>query len=91
MEIAFYIAQILICISLIIVVVMQARSAGMQSRDAGSFSRTRRGLEKTLYQTTIVLSVVFLLLALLISLPLFSTATPTVEPAPAGFVGSRWL
>jgi preprotein translocase subunit SecG len=88
-EIAFYIAQILVCIALIIVVVMQARTAGMQSRDAGSFFRTRRGLEKTLYQTTIVLAVVFLLLSLLISLPLFGGPAPAT--VPAGFVGAPWL
>lgn len=90
METAFYIAQLLICAALIVVVVLQARTAGMQNRDAGSIYRTRRGLEKTLYQTTIVLAVVFLLLSLLISLPLFGApGTPTI--APAGFTGAVWL
>ncbi|MCG8351137.1 MAG: preprotein translocase subunit SecG [Chloroflexales bacterium] len=72
MEIAFFIAQIIISAVLITIVVLQARTAGMANRDSSSIYRTRRGLEKTIYQVTIVLSVVFLLLALFLSLPLFS-------------------
>lgn len=77
MQTALYIAVILVSAALIVIVVLQARSAGMQNRDTGSIQRTRRGLERTLYQATVVLASVFLLLALLSSLPLFaSVAAP---------------
>lgn len=84
MQIAFYTAQIIISIALIVVVVLQARSAGMQNRDASSVFRTRRGLEKTLYQSTIILAAVFLLLSLVISLPLFGGPAPATPTPPAG-------
>jgi preprotein translocase subunit SecG len=53
-------------------VVLQARTAGMANRDTSSIYRTRRGLEKTMHQATIALSVAFLLLALITSLPIFN-------------------
>jgi preprotein translocase subunit SecG len=59
---------------LITLVVVQARTAGMANNDSSSIYRTRRGLEKTLHQATIVLAVSFLILALITSLPIFSTA-----------------
>jgi preprotein translocase subunit SecG len=73
-ELALYIAMIIICAVLITLVVIQARTAGMSNNDTSSIYRTRRGLEKTLHQATIVLAVAFLLLALITSLPLFGTA-----------------
>jgi preprotein translocase subunit SecG len=81
MEIALYIALILVSIALVAVVVMQARTAGMQSRDTSSIYRTRRGLEKTLYQATLVLSATFLLLSLIASLPIFGAPGTTTPPA----------
>ncbi len=77
METALFIGQIIICAVLTILVILQARSTGMANRDSSSLYRTRRGLEKTLHQSTIVLAVVFLLLALVLSLPLFGSA-PTL-------------
>ncbi len=60
-------AQILVSVLLIIVVLLQAKGAGglgsafggMGGGGQSSF-RTRRGLEKTLFQATIVLLIVFL-------------------------------
>ena len=78
METALYIALIIISFTLIGLVILQGRTAGLQSRDTSSIYRTKRGLEKTLHQATIVLAVVFLVLALISSLPLFGT--PTVAP-----------
>ena len=78
MELALFIALIIISAVLVVLVVLQARSAGMANRDTSSIYRTKRGLEKTLHQATIVLAVVFLVLALISSLPLFGT--PTVAP-----------
>jgi len=70
-EIALYIALIIISAVLVTLVVLQARTAGMANRDTSSIYRTRRGLEKTLHQATIALSVAFLILALITSLPIF--------------------
>jgi len=73
-ELALYFAMIIICTVLITLVVIQARTAGMSNNDSSSIYRTRRGLEKTLHQATIVLAAAFLLLALITSLPIFGTA-----------------
>lgn len=80
MEYALYIAQVILCVVLMTLVVLQVRTAGMQNRDSSSIYRTRRGLEKTLYQTTVAVAVMFLILALITSLPIFNAATV----APAG-------
>jgi preprotein translocase subunit SecG len=79
-ETALYIALILISFVLIGLVILQGRTAGLQSRDSSSIYRTKRGVEKTLHQATIVLGVVFLILALITSLPIFPA------PAPAGLL-----
>ncbi|HEU5090979.1 MAG TPA: preprotein translocase subunit SecG [Roseiflexaceae bacterium] len=75
MELALYIALMIISVTLIFLVVLQGRNAGLQSNAASSIYRTKRGLEKTVYQATIVLGVVFLVLSLLASLPIFPAAT----------------
>ena len=72
MEIALFIAIMVVSAVLITLVVLQARTAGMANRDSSSISRTKRGLEKTMHQATIALAAVFLVLALVTSLPLFS-------------------
>jgi preprotein translocase subunit SecG len=79
LETALYIALIIISLTLVGLVILQGRNAGLQSRDTSSIYRTKRGLEKTLHQATIVLAVVFLILALVSSLPIFGT--PTTVPA----------
>jgi preprotein translocase subunit SecG len=71
MEIALYIAIIILSVVLVTLVVVQARTAGLSNRDSSSIYRTKRGLEKTMHQTTIVIAVLFLLLSLIASLPLF--------------------
>ncbi|HEU5101679.1 MAG TPA: preprotein translocase subunit SecG, partial [Roseiflexaceae bacterium] len=77
-----YLALIIISITLIGLVILQGRTAGLQNRDTSSIYRTKRGLEKTLHQATIVLAVVFLVLALITSLPIFGTPSS----APVGLV-----
>ncbi len=72
MEIALFIAMIIISAVLTTLVVVQARTPGMANRDTSSIYRTKRGLEKTLHQATIALAVVFLVLALVTSLPIFN-------------------
>jgi preprotein translocase subunit SecG len=63
--------MIILSVVLMGLVVVQARTPGMANRDSGSIHRTRRGLEKTLHQATIVVTGLFLLLALIASLPIF--------------------
>lgn len=78
MEIAIYVAILAISFVLIGLVILQGRNAGLQNRDTSSIYRTKRGVEKTIHQTTVVLAVVFLVLALVASLPLpiFSGVAP---------------
>lgn len=55
-------AQILVSVVLIVVVLLQAKGSGFGAGLGGTTSgyRTRRGLEKTLFQATIVLVIIFL-------------------------------
>lgn len=59
----FNLAQMLISIVLIVVVLLQTRGtdigAALGGGGGGSSFRTRRGLEKTLFQLTIILSIIF--------------------------------
>ncbi len=67
---ALYVVQIVIGIALITLVVLQGRSegAGGVFGQAEGLSRTRRGVERTLFQLTIVFSVLFLVVAIITSL-----------------------
>jgi preprotein translocase subunit SecG len=60
------IAQIIIATLLTLVLLLQAKGSGIGTAlgggSGGSF-RTRRGVEKTLFQLTIVLAVVFLIIS----------------------------
>ena len=58
-------AQIIVSVALILVIVLQARGSGFGGALGGSttFFRTRRGAEKTLFQLTIVLVVIFILMS----------------------------
>ena len=60
------VAQILVAILLSIVILLQAKGSGIGSALGGGTSgsfRTRRGVEKTLFQLTIVIAVIFLIVA----------------------------
>jgi len=60
------VAQILVSIVLIVVILMQVRETGSGMFGSGQASfRTRRGLEKTLFQFTIILAFVFLLMSII--------------------------
>ncbi len=70
MQVALYIAAIIISIALIVIILLQVKGSGLGDLLGGSggdsgVTRTRRGLEKTLYQVTIGLSFAFLLISIL--------------------------
>ena len=68
MTTAISIAMILISVTLILVILMQSKGSGFSGAFGGSSSsiyRTRRGLEKTLYQFTIGIAIVFVIVAIL--------------------------
>lgn len=63
----FQIALIITSIALIISVVLQSKGVGLgglTGQDAGGVYSARRGVEKILFKTTIILSVVFVGLVL---------------------------
>jgi preprotein translocase subunit SecG len=65
MDSFFQTAQILVSILLIAMILLQIRGQGSGFFGSGQASfRTRRGVEKTMFQLTIVLAVVFTLLAI---------------------------
>ncbi len=64
---ALNVAQILISVTLVAILILQAKGSGFGSALGGTTSsvfRTRRGVEKTLFQLSIVLVVVFVLISL---------------------------
>ncbi len=69
MTIAFYIniIQIIISVALIAILLVQAKGSGLGGIFGGDTSiyRTRRGVEKTLYQATIGLAVAFFAVSIL--------------------------
>ncbi len=67
---ALQIIQIILSIAMIVVIILQARGLGLGSLFGGADSgmgitKTRRGLEKTLFQITIILGALFLLNAVI--------------------------
>jgi len=59
------IIQIVISAVLIVVILMQVRGSGFGELGSQSVFRTRRGIEKTLFQLTIVLAAVFIIVSML--------------------------
>jgi preprotein translocase subunit SecG len=60
------VAQILVSIALTVLVLLQAKGSGIGTALGGgttSSFRTRRGVEKTLFQLTIVLAIVCLIIS----------------------------
>ena len=57
------VAAILVSIALIAVILLQVKGEGVGGLQSSSFVRTRRGLEKTMFQLTIALSVLFLVIS----------------------------
>jgi len=61
----FFIVQIILSILLIALVTMQSKNLGTSAMfgGSGSFATPRRGFEKTLFNLTLVVSVLFFLVA----------------------------
>jgi preprotein translocase subunit SecG len=60
METVFSVILIIVAITLIIVLLLQARGSGSSLfGEASSTFRSRRGVEQLLFRTTIVLAVIF--------------------------------
>ena len=66
METFVKIIQLVISMTLVLVILLQVRETGSGLFGSAQASyRTRRGLEKTLFQFTIVLAVVFLIMSII--------------------------
>jgi len=69
METYLNIALIIISVLLIVSVIMQSKGAGLgglTGADTGSVFTARRGVERTLFRLTIILSAVFFILVLVL-------------------------
>ena len=62
-----YVGQIILSVALIMAILLQVRGGGLGGifGQADSVYRTRRGVEKTLFQLTIVLVVLFITISIL--------------------------
>ncbi len=62
------VAQILVAIALIIVIMLQVKGGGLGGifGQPDSVYRTRRGVEKSLFQMTIGLAILFVILSILV-------------------------
>ena len=61
-----YIAQIVVAVALILTALLQVRGGGLGGifGQADTVYRTKRGVEKTLFQLTIALVIVFIILSI---------------------------
>lgn len=78
---ALQLIQVILAVALILAIVLQAKGMGLGNlfgNDTGmGITKTRRGLEKTLFQMTIILGALFLINSVL---QLMLQRAPTVTP-----------
>lgn len=67
MQVYFSIVQIVLAIALIMAIMLQVRGGGLGGifGQADTVFRTRRGIEKTLFQITVVLIILFVAVSLI--------------------------
>jgi preprotein translocase subunit SecG len=67
MELYFQIALIIVSVVLTVLVLLQAKGTGLGSifGGDGGIYQTRRGLERTMFNATVLFSILFLVLSLL--------------------------
>lgn len=66
MQLFLNVAQIVLAVALIMAIMLQVRGGGLGGifGQPDSVYRTKRGVEKTLFQLTIALSVIFIIIAI---------------------------
>ena len=67
------IAQIVVAVAMVVVIMLQTKGAalgGVFGRSDSAVYKTRRGIEKTIFNVTIGLAVVFFVIATLNAIPL---------------------
>lgn len=67
MHLALNIAMIIVSLVMIALIMLQTKGSSFSSAfgsDAGSINRTRRGVEKTLFQATIVVAAAYIVMAI---------------------------
>jgi len=67
MQLYFNIAQIILSVALILAILLQVRSGGLGGifGQPDTVYRTKRGVEKTLFQFTIVLVILFIIVSII--------------------------
>ena len=67
MQTFFNVVQIVLSVALILTILLQVKGGGLGGifGQADTVYRTRRGVEKTLFQLTVVLAVLFIIVAII--------------------------
>lgn len=69
MDRALQVVSIIVSVLLVIVILLQVKGSGLGNLlgggEGGGITRTRRGLERTLFQVTVGLAVIFLMVSIL--------------------------